>query len=194
MKIVGLTGGIGSGKTTAANMFKEMGAPVYFADVEAKKLTNTSKIIRRKLIQLLGKEAYVNNELNRKFVASKIFKDADLLQEVNSVIHPKVAKHFARWVKNRNAPYCIKEAAILFESGSYQQCDVTVLVTAPREVRIKRVMQRDDTSKKAVLDRMEHQWSDERKKEMADFVIENTTLDALKEQIIALDKKLSEVP
>ncbi|GHC54553.1 dephospho-CoA kinase [Ulvibacter litoralis] len=183
MKIVGLTGGIGSGKTTVAAMFKELGVPVYIADDEAKKLTNTSKVIRRKLIALLGEEAYVDGALNRKFVASKIFNDTELLQQVNAIIHPKVGAHFKRWVKKQDAPYCIKEVAILFENGSYKQCDVTILVVSPLEVRINRVMQRDNTSEEAVLERVKNQWTDAEKSKLATIIIENKTLSETKKQV-----------
>lgn len=173
MKIIGLTGGIGSGKTTVATMFEALNVPVYIADIEAKKLTNSSKIIRRKLIQLLGKKAYLNNELNRPFVAEKIFNDSNLLAAVNAIIHPKVASHFKRWMKKQQAPYCIKEAAILFENGSYKDCDITILITAPKDIRIERVLARDETTQDAVLARMNNQWSDEQKIALADIVIEN---------------------
>src|SRR5690606_4065952 len=110
MKIVGLTGGIGSGKTTVAKMFAELGVPIYIADVEAKKLTNTSKVIRRKLIALLGETAYSETGLNRAYVADKIFNDTALLQAVNKIIHPRVATHFKRWASKQKAVYVIKEA------------------------------------------------------------------------------------
>ncbi|MBZ0326465.1 MAG: dephospho-CoA kinase [Altibacter sp.] len=183
MKIVGLTGGIGSGKTTVAGLFKELGAPVYIADVEAKKLSNSSKIIRRKLIQLLGEKAYTHGGLNRKFVADKIFKDPILLKSVNEIIHPKVAQHFKRWVKRQNASYCIKEAAILFENGEYINCDLNILVVAPKAERIRRVIQRDATTKEAVLERMSHQWSDAKKQKLADFVIKNQNLESTQKQV-----------
>src|SRR5690554_4707355 len=147
MKIIGLTGGIGSGKTTVAIMFAELGIPVYNSDVEAKILTNTSEAIRKELILLLGDETYKNGKLDRKFLADKIFNDRVLLQKVNAIIHPKVAEHFKNWVANQSAPYVIKEAAILFESGSNVQCDLVILVTASKKERIRRVMDRDQVSK-----------------------------------------------
>ena len=117
MKIVGLTGGIGSGKTTVAKMFMELGIPVYIADDEAKRLTNSSKVIRRKLIVLLGEEAYTEEGLlNRPYVANLVFNDKMLLEGINQIIHPKVAQHFKRWIKKQKSPYCIKEAAILFDA------------------------------------------------------------------------------
>ncbi len=183
MKIVGLTGGIGSGKTTVAMFFKELGVPVYIADDEAKKLTNRSKVIKRKLILLLGKKAYTNDGLNRKFVADKIFKDTGLLQKVNEIIHPKVAQHFQRWLKKQEGAYCIKEAAILFENGGYKECDLTILVTAPKEERIKRVLLRDKTTKKAIAERMANQWEDEEKEKLADIIIRNTSLSTTRKQV-----------
>ncbi|QIE60724.1 dephospho-CoA kinase [Rasiella rasia] len=194
MKIVGLTGGIGSGKTTVAKMFQELGVPVYIADIEAKKLTNSSKIIHRKLTQLLGKEAYTDGVLNRVFVAKLVFNDATLLKAVNEIIHPKVAQHFKRWVKKQHGPYCVKEAAILFENGSYVDCDLTILVTAPVEERIRRVQQRDYNTREAIVARMNNQWSDEKKIKLADVVIHNLDLASTKIQIKNLHAKLSEAP
>ena len=183
MKIIGLTGGIGSGKTTVAKMFEELGVPIYIADTEAKKLTNTSKIIKKELIALLGEETYLNNTLNKKYVANLIFNDEDLLKKVNSIIHPKVAKHFKKWAKKQNAPYCIKEVAILFENGSYKDCNFTILVTAPLNVRIDRVLLRDHTSKKEIEDRINNQWSDKIKIKLADAVIENIDLSTTKYKV-----------
>ena len=169
MLVVGLTGGIGSGKTTIARMFSNLGVPVYIADTEAKRIVNSSKVVRRKLIKLLGEKAYANELLDRKYVASLIFKDQKLLEEVNLIIHPKVRQHFSRWVKKQTAPYCIKEAAILFENGSYKDLDLTILVTAPKQVRIDRVMKRDNTDIDAIEERMQHQWSDTKKKKTGRF-------------------------
>ena len=183
MKIIGLTGGIGSGKTTVAGFFSELGVPVYIADVEAKKLTQNSKVIRKKLIALLGPETYNEDGLNRKFMANKIFNDKELLLQVNQIIHPKVARHFKRWVEKQKAAYCIKEAAILFENGGYKQCDATILVTAPVAQRVERVLKRDDTTTEAIEDRISNQWSDEKKLELADFHIENIDLDATKARV-----------
>lgn len=171
-------------------MFSELGVAVYIADIEAKKLTNHSKIIRRKLIQLLGPETYNENGLNREYVASKIFTDAQLLEQVNSIIHPKVAKHFERWVKKQQGPYCIKEAAILFENGGYKKCDKNILVVAPVELRIERVMLRDNTSKKQIQARISNQWSDEKKMELADYIIENIDIGKTKDTVLSIHKKL----
>ena len=193
MKIVGLTGGIGSGKTTVSEMFKELGIPVYIADIEARKLTNTSKTIKKEIIQILGESAYNNGKINKKHVADLIFNDENLLKKINKIIHPKVAEHFKNWCGIQNAPYIIKEAAILFENDGYKSCDFTILITAPLELRINRVLKRDSITKKEILDRIKNQWCDDKKKKYADFIIENielnTTLKKAKKIHINLLKK-----
>ena len=176
MKIVGLTGGIGSGKTTVASMFLDLGVPVYIADVEAKKLTNTSKVIRRKIIALLGENSYLSSGINKKFVANKIFNDNELLKKINQIIHPKVAKHFEKWMSKQSEVYCIKETAILFENNSYKLCDYTILITSPLEDRIQRVKIRDQLTRKEIENRINNQWTDHKKSQLADTVIENTLL------------------
>ncbi|WP_347374391.1 dephospho-CoA kinase [Aequorivita sp. Q41] len=190
MKIIGLTGGIGSGKTTVAKMFSRLGVPVYIADDEAKKLMATSKVIRKELIALLGEEAYMENSVNRKFIASKIFKDKVLLEAVNAIIHPKVAAHFKEWTTKQKSNYVIKEAAILFENGSYKNCDLVILVTAPEDIRVARVMARDKTSAKEIETRMNNQWSDEKKRQLADLVIENIDLENTKARVEFIDRSL----
>lgn len=175
-KIVGITGGIGSGKTTVAKMLATFGAPVYYADDEAKKLTATSPEIRKDLIELLGEETFKDGVLDRKYMANKIFNDKELLARTNAIIHPRVAEHFRQWVEKQEFPYVLKEAAILFESGSYKDCDVTVLVTAPEKLRIQRVMKRDNATRKEIMARMKNQWSDAKKQEMADYIVENILL------------------
>lgn len=190
MKVVGLTGGIGSGKTTVANMFKALGIPVYIADIEAKNLTVTSRSIRKAIIDLLGEEAYNGSELNRSWIAEKVFEREDLLQKLNKIIHPKVRSHFNSWLKKQKAPYCVKEAAILFETGGYKDCDYMVLVTAPEQIRIERIMQRDKLDKADILQRMQHQWSDDKKEALSDFVIHNQTKDATSAQVLEIHKTL----
>lgn len=190
MKIIGLTGGIGSGKSIIAAMFQDLGAPIYIADIEAKKMLVTSKIVKRKVIALLGEEAYNQCTPNTAFIAGKIFNDPILLDGMNEIIHPKVASHFKRWVQKQEAPFCIKEAAILFENGSYKQCDATILVTAPKEIRLKRVIQRDGVTEKAVADRMKNQWDDEKKISLANYVIENIDIKSTKKQVKKLYKEL----
>ncbi|WP_289045338.1 dephospho-CoA kinase [uncultured Olleya sp.] len=189
-KIIGLTGGIGSGKTTVANFFKTLGVPIYIADTEAKALMNRSKIIKRKLIKLFGEQAYIDDKLNKPFVASQIFSNQDLLQQMNAIVHPKVAKHFANWVKKQSTAYVISEAAILFENGSYKKYDYIITVVAPKEVRLKRVLKRDNSSKEKVEAIMNNQWSDNQKIELSDFVINNTNLETTKLEVGKVHKKI----
>jgi len=190
MIIVGLTGGIGSGKTTVAKLFMELGVPVYIADEEAKKLMNRSKIIRRKLIQLFGDHVYLNNELNKPFIADIIFNDKLFLKKMNAIIHPRVAKHFAKWVLKQKTQYVIKEVAILFENGGYKTCDYVITVTAPKKLKIERLLQRDNTTKANIEAIMKNQWSDEEKAERSHFIIENINLENTKKQVLNIHNKI----
>jgi dephospho-CoA kinase len=183
MMIVGLTGGIGSGKTTVAKFFKDYGIPVYIADEEAKKLMARSKVIKRKLVQLFGEKVYVNNTLNKPFIANIIFNDKSYLQKMNAIIHPRVARHFEKWVVKQNSPYVIKEVAILFENGGYKNCDAVITVTAPKEIRVKRLLNRDNTTLEKIEAIMKNQWTDEQKLELSDYSIENITLENTKKQV-----------
>lgn len=191
MKIVGLTGGIGSGKTTVATMFKQLGVPVYIADEEAKKLMVKSKIIKRKLKQVLGENAYLNEKPNKKYIASQIFNNPEKLKQVNAIIHPKVGQHFKRWTKKQKGPYVIKESAILFESGANKDCDKIILVTAPLKERVKRVMQRDNATEEAVLSRIKNQMPEKEKAKLSDFIIKNTDLEKTKKNVIKIHNILS---
>ncbi|WP_373057478.1 dephospho-CoA kinase [Zunongwangia sp. H14] len=173
MIVVGLTGGIGSGKTTVANFFRNLGIPVYIADDAAKLLMNSSEKIRSAIIGVFGQEAYQGQLPNRKYIASRVFKDPEQLNLLNNIIHPAVAKDFEDWKNRQHAPYVIYEAAILFEKGGYKKCDVTILVTAPYKEKIKRLKERDQSSLEEIEARMKHQWDDEKKRELADFEIEN---------------------
>lgn len=175
MIIVGLTGGIGSGKSTVAGFFKKLGPGVYLADEEAKKLMHTPALMAQ-VTALFGQEAYINGSLNRPYIADLVFNDGKLLQQLNAIVHPAVSIHFEQWSQEQQAPYVIKEAAILFENQGYEQCDFTILVTAPVATRIKRVMARDHTTEEKVIARMEQQWEDEKKIPMADFLIDNINL------------------
>ncbi|QRM90897.1 dephospho-CoA kinase [Lacinutrix sp. WUR7] len=185
MKIVGLTGGIGSGKTTVAKEFEKLGVPIYIADDEAKKLMNRSKVIRRKLIALFGDDAYKNDKLNRPYLAKIIFNDKSILQKMNDIVHPKVASHFKRWLKKQDAPYVIKEVAILFENGSYKQCDYIITVTATIETRIARLLKRDETTVSKIEAILKNQWQDEERIALSQFVIQN---DILENTIIQVQK------
>jgi dephospho-CoA kinase len=175
MIVVGLTGGIGSGKSTIAGFFKKLGVPVYIADEEARKLMHTPALIAQ-VTALFGHKAYTNGILNRSYIASLVFNDGKLLQQLNAIVHPTVSTHFKQWSQDQQAPYVIKEAAILFENQGYKECYFTILVTAPLATRIKRVIKRDHTNEEKVLARIEQQWEDEKKIPMADFVIDNINL------------------
>ncbi len=172
MKIIGLTGGIGSGKSTVARMFDEMGVAVFIADEEAKKIMH-QKEIKKRIIGLLGEEAFNNKELNKKYIADKVFKDSSLLKELNAIVHPAVALHFSEWMQNQKGVYIIKEAAILFENGGYKNCDKTILVKANKKLRLNRVLKRDKSSIAEIEARMNNQWTDAKKEKLADFIIEN---------------------
>ncbi|ULC60645.1 dephospho-CoA kinase [Flaviramulus sp. BrNp1-15] len=190
MIIVGLTGGIGSGKTTVAKQFMELGIPVYIADEEAKNLMHRSKIIKRKLNQLFGDKAYIDGKLNKPFIADIIFNDKSFLQKMNAIVHPRVAKHFKKWALKQDAPYVIKEVAILFENGGDKACDYVITVTAKKAVRIKRLLERDNTSKEKIEAIMKNQWSDEEKIKKSDFVIENTTLKSIEKQVLKIHNQI----
>jgi len=190
---VGLTGGIGSGKTTVAQYFNELGIPIYYADIEAKKLMNSSKIIHRKLTQRFGEAVYKNNQLNKPFLANLIFTNKEHLAYVNSVVHPKVNQHFKRWIKKQHTAYVIQENALLFENNSYLFFDKVITVTAPKEVKINRVIDRDYTTKKQVLERMNNQLSDKEKIAKSDFVITNIDLIETKKQVLKVHQLLNKL-
>lgn len=173
MITIGLTGGIGSGKTTIAQWFQEKGIPVYNSDFEAKKLMNENEDLIQQLIELFGDETYKNGEYNRSYVASKVFNDKELLNQLNAIVHPAVFKHFDEWMDNQNSSFVVKEAAILFESGSYKDCDYIISVIADEEKRIDRVAKRDQLNEDQIRSRMKNQWTDEQRIEKSDFIIEN---------------------
>jgi dephospho-CoA kinase len=182
-KIIGLTGGIGSGKTTIAKYFKSFGIPVYIADDEARKIMQSPEIINA-IKNTFGEDIFENRILNREKLAKIVFNDPKKLEKLNSIVHPAVKKHFELWlIENKTVPYIIYEAAILFESGRYKDCDIIVTVTAPIETRLQRVLERDKTTRELVLKKMEAQWSDEKRIAKSDFVIENIALDAAKREV-----------
>lgn len=175
MKVIGLTGGIGCGKSYVAEIFRHLGVPVYEADAEARNLQDTDPELKAAIRKIFGDAIYGSDGcLDRKEVARRVFSDNVLLEKLNAVVHPAVAGHFSRWCEQQSgAAYVIKEAAILFESGSYLQADGVIVVTAPQELRIARVMARDHTDRESVLRRMQAQWPEEEKIRRADFVIVN---------------------
>lgn len=183
MKVAGLTGGIGSGKTTVAKMFAELGIPVYIADDEARKLQNESSEIREGITALFGPEAYKNEIIDRKYVSGKVFNDPEKLEALNAIVHPQVAAHFDRWKEKQDSDYVIYEAAILFEKGGYKKCDFTILVVADYEVKLQRLQKRDQSEISEIQARMNNQWPDEKKLKLADFVIENTDLSETRKEV-----------
>ncbi len=185
-KIVGLTGGIGSGKSTVLEMFKSRGVAVYIADIEAKRLMNEHQILKREIIQILGDKAYENQQLNRKWVASQVFDNPEKLNQLNQLVHPKVREYFLAFVADTTKDIIIYEAAILFESGADALCDFIITVVADEEERIKRVMQRDGVSRKEVVKRIKNQLSDKEKIQKSDFIIYN-------EDLTLTEKKVEEI-
>ncbi len=190
MMLVGLTGGIGSGKTTVAKMFVDLGVPVFIADVEAKKLMRSSKVIKRKLMQLFGEDTYIDGMLNKPLIASKIFNDKEMLQKMNAIIHPKVGKRFKKWALKQNAPYIISEVAIIFENNTQKNYDCIITVIASEEERMKRIIKRDSTSEKKIKAIMNNQWDDTDKIKHSDYVIYNTSLEETHKQVQKLHEKL----
>ena len=183
MKRIGLTGGIGSGKSFVANILENMGFPVYYSDLQSKELTKSNPSIKTGLISLFGEEVYSDNELNTQLVATKIFQNEKMRQKVNELIHPIVRKDFDNWAMNQKSALVFNEAAILFETGAYKNFDANILICAPLELKIKRVMKRENCSREDVLARMNKQWSDEEKMKLADFVIENDEESPILKQI-----------
>lgn len=189
-KIIGLTGGIGSGKSTIAGFFSSLGVKVYIADDEAKNILFRQDAADE-VAAAFGEVAFTDNLPDRAKLAGLVFNDAEKLAKLNSIIHPKVREHFTEWVaSHKDEKFVIKEAAILFESGSYKDCDKVILVTAPKEMRVKRVIERDNVSKEKVLERMANQWDDERKKSLSDYIIENISLETAREQVGNIYKEL----
>lgn len=176
---IGITGGIGSGKSVVASLLHLYGIPVYLADTESKKLTATSPIIKEKLIALLGKELYTEEGLNKKLLASSIFSNPECLKQVNAIIHPEVIRHFLAWTKKHSENLCAIESAILFESGLNKVVDTSLMVYAPLNIRIERAMLRDTASREDIVSRIKNQLPDEFKKKCSDYVIYNDGIQAL---------------
>ena len=191
MKIIGLTGGIGSGKSKVLNEFKSFGIPCYEADKVAKKLMISDQDLSNKIRTMFGIDVYQGNKLDRNKLANLIFNDDIKLAALNAIVHPKVALDFKLFISKQTFPYIIKESAILIESGAYKNCNFIILVTAPKTERLKRVVKRDGLTDKEVLDRMSSQWEDEKKILFADFVIENNDWKKTKLQIKKIYSQLT---
>lgn len=187
---IGLTGGIGSGKSTVGRILETMGFPVFYSDNQAKNISDTNPEIRQELIEVFGPEVYLDSGLNRPFLAEKIFGDENLRKKVNQIIHPRVREAFDRFSNQSKSPYVFNEAAILIETGASKNFDVMVLVTAPETVRINRVAARDNTSTDLIKQRMSKQWTDDQKRPYADFEIINDGEKPLLEQV---EKLISEL-
>ena len=190
MMVVGLTGGIGSGKTTVARFFKMLGISIYIADDHAKRLMVEDPVLRTAIVGVLGSEAYVNGALNKTFIANQIFNDSDKLNQINNLVHPSVAVDFELWKAQQSSPYVIKEAAILFENGSYLMNDFNLLVVAPMAERLRRVTARDNASAADVRKRMNAQWQDAKKMALADAHIVNENFDVTKKMVFQIHQHL----
>lgn len=187
---VGLTGGIGSGKSTVAKIFQTLGIPLFDADAVAKSIMHTNTSVKAGVIEAFGEAAYRDGELNRKFIADIVFQDPFQLEILNSIVHPATMQAAEEWFQQQEAPYVIKEAALLFEAGSAAGLDLIIGVTAPQHVRIHRVMQRDGVGRQEVLTRMGRQIEDTIKMRLCDVVIKNDGVQALLPQVLALHEDL----
>ena len=187
---VGLTGGIGSGKSTVAHVFEVLGVPVYYADVEAKKMMHEDIDLKRQIIKEFGSAAYNNDILNRKYIASQVFDNKERLALLNSLVHPATIRHGKQWMEKQKTPYAIKEAALIFESGTHEHLDYVIGVNAPLHLRILRAMQRDNITRDEVLNRMKNQINEDIKMRLCDFVIRNDEQELVIMQVLTLDRKL----
>jgi len=191
MKVIGVTGGIGSGKTTCCQIFECMGIPAYYADDRAKRLMNEDQTVIDKVKSLLGENAYTKDaQLNRAYIADQIFNDKALLQKMNGIIHPAVAQDAVRWAMQQKSPYVLYEAALLVENKSYQNMAKLIVVSCPEEIRISRVLERDSTSKEAVEARMKNQLPEQDKIKVADYIIDNSGEKSIIPQIFAIHNQL----
>ena len=190
MKIVGLTGGIGSGKSAVLSVFSSLGVPCYQSDSRAKKLMQQDPELINQIKALFGDDLYEGEKLNRGKLAEVVFADKSKLESLNAIVHPRVKEDFQLFLSQQNADYVIKEAAILFETGGAEDCDVNILVTAPEDLRIERVMKREKSKVEHIKSRMRHQWSDEKKIPMADYVINNIDWDKTLKKVEEIHQKL----
>jgi dephospho-CoA kinase len=187
---IGLTGGIGSGKTTVANIFEVLGIPVYYADDAAKKLMDEDENVKTAITSNFSEEAYREGRLNRKYISDIVFKNSNKLALLNSIVHPATIKDAGDWMQNQKAPYVIKEAALLFESGSNKKLDYIVGVKAPLDLRILRAVERDNVSREEILSRMNKQMNEEKKLSLCDFIIINDEQQLVIPQVLELHEKL----
>jgi len=189
--VVGITGGIGSGKTTMTHFFEALGVPVYHADVSAKALMKRDKI-KTAIVALLGEESYKDGELNKDFLRAAIFKNDAIRAQVNAIVHPEVKQHFTQWLARQEAPYVLKEAAIIFEEGLVDQYNLIITVVADEELRLNRVLKRPGLTQEGIKVIMNKQWSDEDKIAKSDFVILNNDLDEARQQVLDIHAQILE--
>jgi dephospho-CoA kinase len=187
---VGITGGIGSGKTTVAKIFEVLGIPVYYADDAAKRIMNEDDLLRRNIIREFGAEAYTQGLLNRGYLASIVFKDKKKLAALNALVHPATIRNSNAWMKQQTSPYSIREAALIFESGVQDQLDYVIGVSAPVELRMQRAMTRDSLSREQVIERMDRQINETIKMRLCDFVIVNDDTKPVIQQVLKLHERL----
>ena len=188
---VGVTGGIGSGKSTVCDMLAARGIAVYIADTEAKRLMSSDETLKRDIVALFGDDAYLHGELNREFLASRVFCDKEALQRLNGVVHPAVMRDFAAWAEAQEGDYVVLESAILFEAGLESSVDATVAVMAPVELRLERAMRRDGADREKIEERMRNQLSDDERSERAKYAIVNIVLEDLEDDVEQLHRRLS---
>ena len=187
--IIGITGGIGSGKSTVAKLFESFGAPVYYADQKAKAIMHENASVVNQIKNLFGELAYQNQQLNREYIAEQVFSDAQLLEKLNKIVHPAVREDFKEWVKKQTYPYVIQESALIFENQMQGAYDAVILVTAPLETRISRVMARDGVQRNQVENRIANQLSDAAKIPYADYILENNNRKHTQESVQILHQK-----
>lgn len=185
---IGLTGGIGSGKSVVAKIFETLGIPVYYADDATKLLMNTNPALKEAIIKNFGEESYKEGQLDRKYLASIVFNDKEKLELLNSITHPATINDAAEWIAKQNAPYIIKEAALLFESGADKQLDHVIGVSASLPLRIKRAMERDGSTEDEIIKRISRQMNEEEKLKRCDFIIVNDETEMVLPQVLKLDK------
>jgi dephospho-CoA kinase len=187
---LGLTSGIGSGKSTVAKVFETLCIPVYYADDAAKELMNTNDELKQQIIHHFGKEAYTNEKLDRKYLAQKVFNNPAQLNLLNSIVHPATIQAANNWFAKQTSPYCIKEAALIFESGSQKDLDYVIGVYAPTALRIQRVINRDNITSQEMQQRMDKQINETIKMRLCDFVVVNDEQQLVIPQVIELHKKI----
>lgn len=187
---VGITGGIGSGKSIVAKVFNSLGIPVYNADTAAKRLMQEDPQLVAAIKASFGADAYENGLLNRAYLADKVFRNPAQLELLNQLVHPVTIKNAANWMQQQQAPYALKEAALIFESGSQSELDFVIGVSAPKHLRIHRVMQRDGVTREAVIKRMDNQIEESLKMRLCDAVITNDDQQLVVPQVLALHEQL----